>query len=76
MKINSEFLRSLPVGTKELELQCDSPKHCSSVATIAYRVPKVYVDQRHKRYKCSTDFIKCTVKVTVLDAEPRKQAIQ
>lgn len=65
-KINSEYLRELPIGSKT-ELLCESPRHCESVRTMAYRIPKLCPEHKNKKYRCIVDYAKSTVTIEVSD---------
>lgn len=69
----SKELIQLPVGSKTT-LKCRNARHCMSVASMCYRIPKVNPEYRDRKYRCSTDFIKSEITIEVKKIEkPRRK---
>lgn len=68
----SKDLIRLPAGSKTT-LKCRDGRHCMSVATLCYRIPKLNPEYRDRKYSCSIDYIKSEVTIEVKKVEKAKK---
>lgn len=68
----SEELIRLPIGSKTT-LKCRNGRHCTSVATLCYRIPNLNPEYRDRKYKCSINYIKSEITIEVKKLEKTRK---